>query len=784
MANITTQTIRVDLNTGRVMPTAFTHQNDTARTLVFDMYLNGAAYTMTGHTVKFAYISPKVNGQYSVIAGASMASGTVSGNKVSVTLPVAYTQISGVGMLTMVITPTSGTVRPVNIRLVVQKSADGSDVMAAASDFPDAWMDEKIYSWLDDHIDGIFTEEQFADSVDNWLDDHPEATTTVQDDSLTTAKFNPALRQKIDSKARYIFPRNFGSAIKDGDCNLIIVDGVSILIDCHRDVAWTQVKQFLDDNGVSHLEYFILSHYHGDHYQNIPNLISNGYIDADTVCYLPPVGDYLDRTTGSPTQAATVNGWFTSANIETIVPSEWDYFNPSPTMKVTFYNCDPEVWNQSTWSTDYNECSMLCLVEHGTNTALYTGDAYAMALDRAWDNGFINRAVDLYKINHHGINSRDDAYKIMTRLHPTYAVQPSSMGDDQKNNHDKNVEMQLVHLMGGRIYQSHSNEDDIIFESDVHSMSPVSGHATAYGGAHTITQNFYVDINTTDDVQDGTQAHPFKELSQALSYCVPNSPVAYHIRLADGTYNESHETAAKNKFMFTNERIYIHGTSQDPTKVIIKNSFEIYDSVFYPEYVTFDCTTATCYLYNTNARFEHVNFDGFSGGTNAQLQAMNGSRVLLGGGCSYNNFGAGKGISVSTGSELLYSGLVFNSGDIGINVANGGSAVETYPNTCTFTDVTTPIFYSDYANAIGTMQYKWVEGAATQTYTGRKKRAGLIILTNGSDANVYFYNCTASGSIYIKTLITQIPDTVTVTTSGLTATFTHPTTITLFAKEF
>ena len=79
MANITTQTIRVDLNTGKSVPTAFVHQNDTARTLVFSMYLNGMPYTMTGHTVKFAYQSPIVNGQYTVITGNSMATGTVSG---------------------------------------------------------------------------------------------------------------------------------------------------------------------------------------------------------------------------------------------------------------------------------------------------------------------------------------------------------------------------------------------------------------------------------------------------------------------------------------------------------------------------------------------------------------------------------------------------------------------------------------------------------------------------------------------------------------------------------
>lgn len=152
MPNITTQTIRVELNTGKEIPTAFTHQNDTRRTFVFNVYLNGAAYDMSGFSVAFAYMSPKVNGMYMVITGNDMVSGSVNGNTVSVTLPVEYTQISGVGMLTMIITPSSGTVRPVNIRLVVQRSADGSDTIAGASDFP-ATLQEYADYWLDHNIE-------------------------------------------------------------------------------------------------------------------------------------------------------------------------------------------------------------------------------------------------------------------------------------------------------------------------------------------------------------------------------------------------------------------------------------------------------------------------------------------------------------------------------------------------------------------------------------------------------------------------------------------------------
>ena len=155
--SVITQTVRVDLNTGKVMPTAYVHQNDTARTLVFELYLNGASFDVSSYTVKFAYVSPTVNGQHTVIAGSGMASGLVSGNKVTVTLPSAYTAISGVGLLTMIITPGSGTIRPVNIRLVVQKSADGADAVSGASDFP-ATLEEFASEWFEANASSVVSD--------------------------------------------------------------------------------------------------------------------------------------------------------------------------------------------------------------------------------------------------------------------------------------------------------------------------------------------------------------------------------------------------------------------------------------------------------------------------------------------------------------------------------------------------------------------------------------------------------------------------------------------------
>lgn len=57
------------------------------------------------------------------------------------------------------------------------------------------------------------TDEQTADAVSGWLDEHPEATTTVQDESLTESKFSNAL--KLSAIKDYVTPQMFG-AVGDG----------------------------------------------------------------------------------------------------------------------------------------------------------------------------------------------------------------------------------------------------------------------------------------------------------------------------------------------------------------------------------------------------------------------------------------------------------------------------------------------------------------------------------------------------------------------------------------
>lgn len=67
---------------------------------------------------------------------------------------------------------------------------------------------EKIDEVMDVFAAGI------DEAVDNWLDEHPEATTTVQDGSLTEPKFSEAL--KLKTIKDYVTPQMFG-AVGDGE---------------------------------------------------------------------------------------------------------------------------------------------------------------------------------------------------------------------------------------------------------------------------------------------------------------------------------------------------------------------------------------------------------------------------------------------------------------------------------------------------------------------------------------------------------------------------------------
>lgn len=273
---INTQTVRIDLNTGKSMPTVFTHQNDNNRQVTFALYNNGVAYTPSSTTVKFGYVSPIVNGQYSVIAGNNMASGTVSGNTVTVTLPSTYTAVSGVGMLTMILTTSNNTLRPVNIKLVVQRSADGSDVVTGASDFPTT-LEGIVEDWADDNKSSLatFCIPSVIESTNGWMDENADSLVETKTNNwldengeeLLEAYVNPYIvsQASYDNEYKVATYKNVNNGevfdLDLGDLTPPILDEIAI----ERELVTTTsdtVSQYLDREPLRDINNYVSKEYY------------------------------------------------------------------------------------------------------------------------------------------------------------------------------------------------------------------------------------------------------------------------------------------------------------------------------------------------------------------------------------------------------------------------------------------------------------------------------------------------------------------------------------------
>lgn len=391
--------------------------------------------------------------------------------------------------------------------------------------------------------------------------------------------------KKDKSVIRYIFPKNWGNTLS-GDANLIIAYGKSILIDSHRSNNKNALYTMLNKYGISHIDYFISTHYHDDHVGNFVNLVNDGYVDGDTNIYLPayyetlmPEGGQMDIYYNAIMTCISQN------NLTASTPNELDTIELGVDFKITFYNCDASIF-QAQGYTDYNDCSTICLIEHKNIKSLYTGDCGN--LKRLIDAELIDDKINLYKIEHHGINTDSEAVYFLRFATPDYAIQPSGMGDEMKNNYSFCATISFLKTIGTKIYSVHENVEEIEFISENNIVKHISGKENYSNSGGRFVIDLYCDSNTTNTKQNGTQQYPYKDLPQTLEHILKTKISEYRIHLADGTYNTQHSASSKNTSKVRNTRVIIYGNSSDNTAVVLKNQLEVYDSILTISNVNFN----------------------------------------------------------------------------------------------------------------------------------------------------------------------------------------------------
>lgn len=408
----------------------------------------------------------------------------------------------------------------------------------------------------------------------------------------TTFLLNNGLVAEViedNSEIKYIFPKNW--VARSGDASIIIAYSKVILIDSHRASQKTELYEMLSHYGINHIDYFISSHYHDDHVGNFANLINDGYVDSNTIIYIPPLYPRL-MVEGSQMMSLyyQVQNALTNAGLTARIPNENETIQIGTNFKLTFYNCSQTIYDEENY-TDYNNCSIICYIEHNNNKSLYTGDC--SALRRLINEEIIDTKVHLYKVEHHGINTNQNSAPIYFLRHvmPDYAVQTSFILDEKRGSFAGTSTINYLKSIGTKLYSCHQNTDYIEFITKNNLLKNMQGkendaQANGYYEIH-----LYVDKNAINNtIQNGTSTHPFGDLIIASEYINRNLGGRYFIHLADGTYGN----LDRNKAVFLNANVRILGNSENNTSVVLNENIDIYNSQITFKDLTLNVSNSGC----------------------------------------------------------------------------------------------------------------------------------------------------------------------------------------------
>ena len=237
--------------------------------------------------------------------------------------------------------------------------------------------------------------------------------------------------------------------VGQGDCTLIEDNGHYALIVAGPEGKGTAIRNYMKKQGVTKLDYLILTHTDADHIGSAASVISNVTIDTifmgnfpkDNKVYSGVLNElnYKSLKWSTPTVGDTYalgNGSFTI-----IAPNKSTYDNP-------------------------NASSIGILLSFGNNKFLFTGDCEEASEKEIINNG-IDIKADVYQVGHHG-SKTSSSQSFMDKVKPTYAVISCASGNAYGHPHAETLNR--FRTMGINTFRT-DEQGTIICESDGNNLT-------------------------------------------------------------------------------------------------------------------------------------------------------------------------------------------------------------------------------------------------------------------------------------------------------------------------
>lgn len=268
--------------------------------------------------------------------------------------------------------------------------------------------------------------------------------------------------------------------VGQGDATLVVCGGHAMLIDAGDGSVGTLVQNYLQKQGVSKLDYLILTHPDADHIGAAPVIITK--FDIDTVL----MSDYeKDNMTYRKL-------------IQALDDKRLKYETPSVGAVYSLGEASFTILGPNGGYTDPNNASVALLLEHGANTFLFTGDAEEEAEEDILNSG-IGIHADVYQAGHHGSRT-SSSQAFLDAVSPEYAV--ISCGQDNEYGHPHAQTLNSFRKMGTRVFRT-DEQGSIVAGSDgkeikwnaAPSDTWKAGEPTGGGQKNTQTELTYI-LNT------------------------------------------------------------------------------------------------------------------------------------------------------------------------------------------------------------------------------------------------------------------------------------------------
>lgn len=220
--------------------------------------------------------------------------------------------------------------------------------------------------------------------------------------------------------------------VGQGDATLVLCDGHALLIDAGDNSKGTAVQNYLQKQGVKHLDYVIGTHPDADHIGGLDVIITK--FQCDTV--LMPEFEKDNNTYRDVMDALSYK------NMEKTVPQPGDSYMLG---RACFTVIAPVKEYR-----DANNNSISIVLQNGQNRFLFTGDAEEEAETDILESGAVIEA-DVFQAGHHG-SSTSNSEEFLRAVSPEYVV--ISCGEDNDYGHPHAQSMNLFRELGCKVYRT------------------------------------------------------------------------------------------------------------------------------------------------------------------------------------------------------------------------------------------------------------------------------------------------------------------------------------------